>query len=207
MTRRLLVLSLIALAACENPAAPVASEVPVIPPPPPSRKIVGTSSVIDLGMPAGAMTTHAFDVNDRGDIAGYSVSDLGETRAFSWQGSFRTLNPLAGFQNSYAFGLNDKGVAVGISQDATGRNVATLWNNGSPSSLGTLTNDGVSIGMAVNDLGSVAGSATIDGGGMRAFYYSFLTKKMTNVGVFPGGTYSVGQDLKELREDRAEEGS
>ena len=197
MTRRLLVLSMIALAACENPAAPVVSEAPEIPPPPPSRKIEGASSVIDLGLPAGAVTTHAFDVNDRGDIAGYSVSDFGETRAFSWRGSFETLEPLAGYRDSYAFGLNGKGAAIGISQDANGRSVATVWSSGIARSLGTLASGGTSIGLAINGMGSAAGSATAADGSMRGFYYSGLTNGMTSVGVLAGGTYSVGQDLND----------
>ena len=197
MTRTAVLLSLIALAACENPAAPVASDIPEIPPPPASRKIVQTSNVIDLGLPAGATTAHAFDVNDNGDIAGFSVNAGGQTRAFTWKGSFRTLHPLPGYTSSYAFALNENGRAIGISQDVNGRNSATIWNNGSATSLGTLVNGGESMGMAINSWGSAAGSATIAGGAMRGFYYSFLTRRMSNVGVLPGGTYTVGQDLND----------
>lgn len=197
MTRKLLVLTLIALAACENPAAPVETEAPEIPTAPPSRKVVGASNVIDLGMPAGALTAHAFDVNDDGDIAGYSVAADGLTRAYTWRGSFRLLNPLAGYVNSYAFGLNDRDRVIGVSQDANGRNRATIWNNNTPTDLGTLVNGGQSLGMAINGNGSAVGSATVADGSMRGFYYSFITRRMANMGLLPGGTYTVGQDLNE----------
>ena len=195
MIRKLLVLSVIALAACENPAEPVATEAPEIPPPPPSRKVVSKSNVIDLGMPAGALTAHAFDVNDDGDIAGYSVSATGVTRAYTWRGSFRLLSPLSGYTNSYAFGLNERNQVIGASQDANGRNRATIWSKDSPTDLGTLVSGGQSLGMAINGNGSAVGSATVADGSMRGFYYSFITRRMESMGLLPGGTYTVGQDL------------
>jgi probable HAF family extracellular repeat protein len=199
MVRKLFAIGLIALAACENPAAPVTTEAPEIPPPPPSRKVVSASSVIDLGMPYGALTAHAFDVNDKGDIAGYSVNASGQARAYSWRSTFHELPPLSGYINSYAFGLNNSGSVIGVSQDVQGRNRATVWgNNKKPTDLGTLVSGGQSLGMAINLLGSAVGSATAANGSMRGFYYSFLTRRMTSMGLLSGGTYTIGQDLNDI---------
>jgi probable HAF family extracellular repeat protein len=199
MTRSLLLLCLIVVGACENPAAPGVA-VPEIPTPPPSRKVVAATSVAELGQSSNLVMSAAYDVNAGGEIAGFLVNRGGRTRGFTWHssGTFTSLNPLPGHFDSYAFSVNDAGRAVGISQNSAGKSIATIWTNGTPASLGTLVPGGESFGMAVNSLGSAAGSATIADGSMRAFHYSAVTRRMTNVGVLSGGSFTLGQDLNDL---------
>lgn len=203
MSRSLFLLALLALAACDNPTAPdiAVPEITTIPVPPPSRKIVATSSVMDIGKPSGsARSVQAFDVNENGDIAGFWRNPGGITRAFRWRaaGGFTTLQPLSMDKHAYAFKVSDNGQLAGISQSSSGANQAVIWANGNPVSLGSLTPNGESLGMSINAWGSAAGSATVAGGAWRGFYYSFLTRRMQSVGVFPGGTYTMGQDLNDV---------
>jgi probable HAF family extracellular repeat protein len=100
-------------------------------------------------------------------------------------------------KHSYGFKVSDNGQVAGISQSSTGANQATIWTNGNPVSLGGLVPNGESLGMSINVWGSAAGSATEADGSWRGFYYSFLTRRMQSVGVFPGGTYTMGQDLND----------
>lgn len=202
MSRSLILLSLLAVAACENPAAPdrALPEVSEAPAAPPSRKIVAASSVMDIGKPAGsARSVQAFDVNEDGDIAGFWVNPGGVTRGFTWSGSggFTTLKPIGNLKHSYAFKVSDNGLVAGISQSSSGANQATIWTNGNPVSLGGLVPNGESLGMSINAWGSATGSATVADGTWRGFYYSSVTRLMQSVGVFPGGTYTMGQDIND----------
>ena len=202
MSRSLLLLGLLAVAACENPAAPdrALPEVPEATAPPPSRKIVAASSVMNIGKPSGSSrSVQAFDVNEDGDIAGFWVNPGGITRAFSWSasGGFATLKPLGNLKHSYGFKVSDNGQVAGISQSSSGANQATMWTNGNAVSLGSLAPNGESLGMSINAWGSAAGSATVADGSWRGFYYSSVTRQMQSVGVLPGGTYTMGQDVND----------
>ncbi len=202
VSRSLLLFGLLVVAACDNPAAPdrALPETPEATVPPPSRQIVAASSIMDIGRPSeSARSVQAFDVNANGHIAGFWVNPGGQIRAFSWSasGGFNTLKPLGSLKHSYGFKMSDNGRVAGISQSAEGANQATIWTNGNPLSLGSLTPNGESLGMSINAWGSAAGSATMADGTWRGFYYSFLTRRMHSVGVFPGGTYTMGQDMND----------
>jgi probable HAF family extracellular repeat protein len=202
VSRSLFLFGLLAVAACENPAAPdrALPDITEAPVPPPSRKIVAASSVMDIGTPAGsARSVQAFDVNEGGNIAGFWVNPGEITRGFSWSasGGFTTLKPVGNLQNSYAFKVSDNGRVAGISQSSSGANQATIWTNGNPVSIGGLAPNGESLGMSINAWGSATGSATVAGGAWRGFYYSSVTRQMQSVGVFPGGTYTMGQDIND----------
>src|SRR5262245_34608194 len=104
----------------------------------------------------------------------YSITDLG------------TL----GGTTSYAFGVNNWGAVVGSAQTARDESTHAFRYDAAAgmTDLGTLTPGGVSYGLAVNDLGSVTGYASIPGGN-RAFLHD--GSRMIDLGTL-GGRGSVG---------------
>jgi probable HAF family extracellular repeat protein len=113
----------------------------------------GEYSVVDLGLP-----THfgvAFDINERGQVAGdYNRAD-GRRRGFLWQdGSWVDVGD--GDDNSYAYGINDHGSVVGGTVSSTTQiDRAFVWRDGALSRLPTL--GGVSSAEAINNGGLVVG--------------------------------------------------
>jgi len=94
-------------------------------------------SAIDLGTLGGSFS-FAQDINDRGQVAGYSSNASGEFHAFLWEnGSMTDLGTLGG---TFSFGaaLNARGQVAGFSITASGDQHAVLWNKGVITDLGTL---------------------------------------------------------------------
>lgn len=89
-------------------------------------------SVQDLGdLPGGTDGSSAMDINDLGQVVGYSRTGTGY-RAFLWTsgGGMQNLGDLPGGEDySYAFAINDLGQVVGYSPAATGTH-AFLWTSG-----------------------------------------------------------------------------
>lgn len=124
------------------------------------------------------------DINN----ASWVVSGAGN-RAAVWQASGVTY--LAG-QGSTANGVNNNGEAVGEALYATqgfNSQLATAWQNGQGTNLGTLTGGYWSLAMGVNNGGQVVGIAT---GGTGPYCQGFLWQNgsMQGLGVL-GGDYSV----------------
>lgn len=89
----------------------------------------------DLGIPPGATAGGAYDLNDGGNVVGYSSS--GSTfGAFYWDGSYTTLNGLFNYDNR-AWAINNAGVIVGSSWiDFNGNNSkAVLWEAGTTNAI------------------------------------------------------------------------
>lgn len=94
----------------------------------------------DLGNLGGKTNIVASDINNRGQVIGYSnvANDLTH-HAFLWQaGVMMDLGTLAGDSSSDASDLNELGQVVGASQDASGNPRAFLWQHGTMTDLNEL---------------------------------------------------------------------
>lgn len=137
----------------------------------------------------GTGESAALDVNDRGDAAGWFLSDLSLPAAVRWKpdGTLELLGA-AGATQSRARAINAAGVAVGV-LGGSGSRQGVIWSvAGVPQLVGTLGGR-ESEARDVSDAGLVVGVAHNAEGNVRAF-------RLT-----PGGT---PQDLGTLGGRRAE---
>jgi len=98
-------------------------------------------TVTDLGNLGGNSFDEGIDINNQGQVAGFS-SLAGDTtfHSFLWteDNGIQDLGTLPGDVSSYASGINNKGQVVGASNDATGNSHGFLWKNGVMTDLNTL---------------------------------------------------------------------
>jgi probable HAF family extracellular repeat protein len=115
----------------------------------------------------GGTNSSATGGNNAGQAAGSSDLPGGATsHAFLWSGgTMADLGALNGpTGSSYAQLVNDKQQVAGGSTTLDGGFHTTLWNYGAIADLGTLpcpTNDCVSFGNGINDLGQVVGGSQV----------------------------------------------
>ena len=120
------------------------------------------SSAIELGVLPGQTQSWANNLNNSGDVVGYSyTTSYIETRATLWRnGNIIDVGVLSGQTNSTATDINDNGRIVGTS----GGRLFT-WENGVMSDLGTISDlRGTSNFGSVSSLGG-----TSDLGGVHGF--------------------------------------
>ena len=164
---------------------------------------VPSYTVKDLGTLPGRTESVAFDINDTGQVVGYSgtiTSSQEDAHAFLYSGGqMQDLGTLDSTYNySVARGINASGQVVGSSKISSGEYRAFLYSGGQMKDLGTLRflNSGAS---AINDSGQVVGTA----GGLtsghtsltRAFLYS--GDQMQDLGTLPGHTDSGASDIND----------
>lgn len=126
----------------------------------------------DLGTLTGSGNSHAFGLNDSGQVVGLSAAPEGHYRAFLYSnGAMRDLGTLGGADSSAA-AINDAGQVAGSSATADGETHAFLYSNGLMSDLGTLESHTTSYATAINNAGEVAGASYTPGGPSSAFLYS-----------------------------------
>jgi probable HAF family extracellular repeat protein len=134
-------------------------------------------SPTDLGGFGGQSNNDAFDINDQGQVAGFSdlPSDT-TTHAFLWQkiGGMKDLGTLPGDFASFAFGINDDGQVVGESCNASFSCRAFIWQDGTMSDLNALVSPGTSLQLtlaeSINGRGEITGIAYDPStGGIPAF--------------------------------------
>ena len=137
---------------------------------PPRAQSAPRYTVTDLGMLGGA-SAQAADLNDAGQVVGYSTSAASSTRAFRWEaGTMADLGSLGG-SASWANAINGLGHVVGVSS-TMGSGRATLWRDGSIIDLTPdLLNTAASTATGINDRGqvliNVGGSAFVWENGSR----------------------------------------
>jgi probable HAF family extracellular repeat protein len=130
-------------------------------------------STINLGSLGGSNNNVAADINNRGQIVGYSdVSGDTATHAFLWQnGTMSDIGTLSGDTLSVADGINDKGEVVGESCNASSCR-GFIWQNGSMTDLNLLVppnrNLYVLYGADINNSGHIVGVALDQKGLERA---------------------------------------
>jgi probable HAF family extracellular repeat protein len=122
----------------------------------------------DLPVPAGEFGAAAQAVNDKGEVAGYSIGPASNS-AFLWQnGRATALGTLPGSTSARAFGINNHGQVVGNTDYD-----AFLWHNGQMTALPGLLSTGGSAA-DINNLGQIVGSSatTTDGGNLHAVLWT-----------------------------------
>jgi probable HAF family extracellular repeat protein len=137
--------------------------------------------VIDLGPLNGISgMSYAQDINNRGQIVGWSDGWQIGTRAFLWEnGNMTDLGTLGGTW-SVAKGINDRGQIVGYSETSSGERHAFLYENGTMTDINTITGAIYSEGYGINDLGQIVGEVRYNTGGYESFLYE--NGKMSAIG-------------------------
>lgn len=159
----------------------------------------------DLGALPGFGSSISRAINRRGAVAGWSVSSqnlvdsLATTHAFvNDEGRMVDLGTLGG-RDSQALGINDRGDIVGVSSIRSGEPAggigafgnelhAFLYHDGKMTDLGTLPSGSYSVANAINDRGTIAGTA----GYGRISVHAVIWRKgaITDLGTLPGGVNS-----------------
>ncbi len=167
-------------------------------------------SVADLGTLRGGEHSYAYDINERGQVVGYSETASGEAHAVLWEKGRKTdLGTLPGGDYSYAFGINERGQVVGYSEiDSLGPHHggpyhAFLWEEGRMRDLGTLAGEADAGGLGINSLahdindrGRVVGWSATASGESHAFVWE--DGNMTALGGTPDGTESGALGINDL---------
>lgn len=148
-------------------------------------------TMIDLGGGAGAS---ARDINERGQVVGWSSVASGFMHAFLWsvETGMVDLGTLGG-DSSSATAINEHGQVVGWSTTAAGQMHAFFWSvETGMLDLGTVSGDS-SGANALNDHGQVVGVSPVAPGGSGAFLWSARTG-MIDLGTL-GGADSIASAI------------
>lgn len=163
-------------------------------------------SVTHLGT-LGGQSSVANDINDLGQVVGYSMTSTGETHAFLYSaGSMVDLGTLGG-NLSQASGINNSGQIVGFSRiDGLGTTRAFVFAGGTMAEVGTLGGT-LSVAYDINDSGQIVGYSSLSDGDIQGFLYS--AGGMTALGTLGGGdsfAYGVNGAGQVVGAARSEEG-
>jgi probable HAF family extracellular repeat protein len=117
-------------------------------------------------------TCEAYDINDLGQIVGFSYVSGGYIHGFIWQNGGATDLGMLGVRDTYAHGINNIGQVVGYAGSYSQGYRAFIWDSGSLIDLNELipSNSGwvINCANAINDAGQIVGYGTY-GGQQRAF--------------------------------------
>jgi probable HAF family extracellular repeat protein len=121
---------------------------------------------IDMGT-LGGLETQGRDINDAGQVVGWSQTADGQQHAFLWEnGTMIDLAPLAG-EFSAAVAINDHGQILLKSSDILeSRNL--LYENGEVTDLGNF-GAGYAVVNDLNNQGEIVGWLSTENGQIRAF--------------------------------------
>jgi probable HAF family extracellular repeat protein len=143
----------------------------------------------DLGTLGGSLSA-ANDLNNLGEVVGYSTVRSGEQHAVLWQGRGPTF-VVSDLGPGHAQGINDRTVVVG----QRGLAHATAWIGGTAIDLGTFPDSLSSVAFAVNQGGQVAGSSFLpDFSNTHAALWPVPSPPPVDLGL-PRGISSGAQDI------------
>jgi probable HAF family extracellular repeat protein len=151
--------------------------------------------LLDLGSPPGG-ASEAYAANASGQIVGRlfypTAPGSNPYFAFLYENGVMTELETFGGDVSHARGINAVGQITGSASLASGPEQAFIYSNGVATSLGTLTGpNGGSNGMAINDLGHVAGSSQLESGFHPVL---FSNGTLLDLGTL-GGPYGIALGL------------
>jgi probable HAF family extracellular repeat protein len=155
------------------------------------RPLLSAYALIDLGTLGGALASAA-DINEAGQVVGYSSTADGQTHAFLWDDGVMTDLGTLGGPYSSANALNDAGQVVGFSRVAA-ENLTTdafLGENGVMTGLGILKQASAN---DITDAGQVVGGYTGDPypGSDAAVPWAFLWDDGVFRNLFPGSAADI----------------
>lgn len=129
-----------------------------------SRAIVYQSGQIRTIVDVEEGSSTANDINDAGQIAGYTWAQGTPAVAMLWDGDGATLIDTLGGDQSAALAINDKGQVVGVSAVEVGifEQHAFLWDEEGLEDLGTLPGGTTSRATGINADGAIVGSSTVE---------------------------------------------
>ena len=173
----------------------------------------------------GGNDSYALDMNDRGQVAGFSDTDVYDTgcaaattagfqfQAVIWEpnGTIRQLAPLDRENGvAFAFGINNRGQTVGGSglcgnttpPPYPSASHAVLWDRvGTPIDLGSFGGP-VSIASAINEHGDISGTSLTPDGLPQAFLWTPETRKLIKLQTPPGFASAVNPCCKTINDRR-----
>ncbi len=174
----------------------------------------------------GGNNSYALDMNDRGQVVGFSDTDVYDpdcaaatTAGFQFQaviweadGSVRQphLAPLSDDTVANAFGINDRGQVVGNSGVCANTTPppyvnsphAVLWErDGTPINLGSLGGP-ISGASAINSRGDVSGTSTTADGSTRPFLWTPESRTLVELNPPPGFPFAVNGCCKTINDRR-----
>jgi probable HAF family extracellular repeat protein len=115
-------------------------------------------TVIKLEGPSGSTSSTATNINNAGQVIGYSSANDGSSQAVRWQGATMAATGLGtlGGGNSYGESINDAGRAIGTSNVLSRTDFSpTFWDGVMPTRLGAATDLGNVHG--INNAGDMVG--------------------------------------------------
>lgn len=143
----------------------------------------------------GGLACHAYDINDAGQIVGWSSLAPGEgTHAFLANGGVLTDLGTLGGEASIGVAVNEAGMVAGDSLNAGGVLHAFRYSTGVMTDLGTLSGQESSRSTGINDAGQVIGESYTAGGPVRGFVYQ--SGVLTDLGTL-GGDATLVADIND----------
>jgi len=129
----------------------------------------------DLGTLGGDEST-AFDINNRGQVAGLSRASDDQVHAFLWEkGVMHDLGPA-----NFVTAINNRGQIVGTSQAPTGDLEACIWTNGGVIHLGTIPGGDVSVATDITNAATSSAVRTIPRRTSRSLFAGGCAEPITS---------------------------